>query len=108
MSNEIGRYPAARRVTIVEAAGLRVRELTLTEGQSVPWHYHTNVTERFFCMNGPMRVQTRSPDGMHVLAPGETCTVEPGTPHRVSGVDDGACKFMSVQGVGEYDFVPVD
>jgi hypothetical protein len=26
----------------------------------------------------------------------------------VSGVDDGRCKFLIIQGVGEYDFVPDD
>jgi len=105
MSDAIGRYPALRRMTIVEVPSLRVRELTLAAGQRVPWHFHTHVTERFFCMEGPMQVLTRDPDRAHVLGPGQVCTVEPGVPHQVSGVEDGACKLMSVQGVGKYDFV---
>ncbi len=108
MSNATGRYDAERRVTLAERPGLRVRELALAAGQRVPWHHHTQITERFFCLTGPMQVLTRDPDAAHVLAAGETCTVAPGTPHRVSGVDDGPCSFISVQGVGEYDFVPLD
>ncbi len=108
MSDARGQYPAKRRVTIVEVADLRVRELTLAPGQCVPWHFHTEVTERFFCMEGPMQVLTRDPDGAHVLGPGQVCTVDPGVAHRVGGVEDGACRFMSVQGVGKYDFMRVD
>ena len=107
MGETKGRYPAARRVTIAETPGLRVRELTLAEGQCVPWHYHSNITDTFFCMEGPMQVTTRNPDQAHVLQPGGTFAVAPGVPHLVAGVDDGPCRFIVVQGVGVYDFVPV-
>lgn len=103
-----GRYASERRETIAETSNLRVRLLALGQGQCVPWHYHNNITDTFFCMEGPMQVATRNPDGVHVLAPGETFAVHPGTPHRVAGLDDRACKFMVVQGVGEYDFVAVE
>jgi hypothetical protein len=33
--------------------------LTLGEDQQVPWHWHTNVPDRFFCKQGPMVVETR-------------------------------------------------
>ena len=103
-----GRYGARARYSLAEAPGLRVRRLDLDAGQIVPWHHHTHITETFFCMEGPMKVKTRSPDAVHVLGPGETCEVPPGQAHRVSGVADGACRFMSVQGVGTYDFIRVE
>jgi quercetin dioxygenase-like cupin family protein len=93
---------------IVSAPGLQVSELVLGRGQCVPWHYHNHITDRFFCMEGPMQVLTRNPQATHILQAGETCTVRAGTGHYVSGIDDRACKFMIVQGVGEYDFVPLD
>ncbi len=108
MSESEGVYPAGKRETIAEAPNLRVRLLSLGEGQCVPWHYHNNITDTFFCMEGPIQVTTRDPDKVHVLNPGGTCTVGPGTPHPVAGVDDRPCKFMVVQGVGVYDYVPVE
>ena len=108
MSNVEGDYPTAKRLTIAEAPNLRVRLLALGQGQCVPWHYHSNITDTFFCMEGPMQIMTRDPDEVHVLEPGGTFAVEPHTAHYVSGVDHQPCKFMVVQGVGVYDFVPVD
>lgn len=101
-------YPADERMTLCEAPGLRVRRLSLAAGQCVPWHLHTTITDTFFCMEGPMRIATRDPEGEHVLQAGGTLAVAPGTAHYVAGVDDGPCRFMLVQGVGEYDYVAVE
>ena len=108
MSESEAVYAAKKRETIAEAPNLRVRLLSLGQGQCVPWHYHNNITDTFFCMEGPMQVMTRDPDKRHVLEPGGTCAVEPGTAHLVTGVDDQPCTFMVVQGVGVYDYVPVE
>lgn len=108
MSGPEGIYPAEERVTIAEAPNLRVRLLTLAQGECVPWHYHTAITDTFFCMQGPLKVTTRDPDDVHVLEAGGTLAVGPGTAHQVEGVDGGRCRFMIVQGVGPYDYVPVD
>ena len=108
MGESEGVYATKRRETIAEAPNLRVRLLALGEGQCVPWHYHNNITDTFFCMQGPMQVTTRNPETVHVLAPGGTCAVKQGTPHLVTGVDDRPCQFMAVQGVGIYDYVVVD
>ncbi len=107
MADAEGSYRAKRRVTIAETPNLRVRLLSLGDGQCVPWHYHSNITDTFFCMEGPMRVSTRNPDGEYVLEPGGTCAINPRTAHHVAGVDGRPCKFMIVQGVGAYDYVPV-
>jgi quercetin dioxygenase-like cupin family protein len=98
-------YPADERETLAEAPGLRVRLLGLSAGQCVPWHYHNHITDRFFCMRGPMVVETRSPEARHLLQAGDTVAIPPGVPHFVKG-HGGACRFMIVQGVGEYDYVP--
>ena len=102
-----GDYPAKRRVTLAEAPGLRVRLLTLLKGQIVPWHYHSNITDTFFCMRGPMRILTRSPDASHTLSNGDTLAVAPGTAHFVEAGSEAGCQFMIIQGVGEYDYVPL-
>jgi quercetin dioxygenase-like cupin family protein len=102
-----GEYSAQRRETLAEAPGLRVRLLQLNEGQLVPWHYHSSITDTFFCMRGPMRILTRSPDASHTLLNGDTLAVPPGTAHLVEAVSADGCRFMIIQGVGEYDYVPV-
>ena len=102
-------YEAEVRKTIAEAPGLRVRQLTLAPGQSVPWHHHSAITDTFFCMEGTVVVETRGPDaGDHLLRPGDTLAVPPNTAHYVHGMDMGRCAFMIVQGVGIYDYIPED
>lgn len=84
---------------------LRVVVLMLEAGQQVPWHHHSNIEDRFICMEGPMLISLRAPDDVVRLAPGETFTVATGRPHEVRGEADGPCKFAIVQGIGEYDYV---
>ena len=100
-------YEIEKRETVAEVPGLRVRILTLAQGQCVPWHYHSAITDTFFCMEGPMLVQTRATRASHTLQPGESCAVAPMTAHYVSGVDHKPAKFMIVQGEGTYDYVAV-
>ena len=52
-------------------------------------------------------VETRAPRATHVLAPGGRCSVPPMTAHHVHGRDGMACRFLIVQGVGDYDYVAV-
>ena len=101
-------YKIDNRELIAESAGLRVQILTVGPGQCVPWHHHTNITDTFFCLDGPMVVATRDPAEEHHLEAGDSCAVPPNMPHRVVGKDDGPCRFAIVQGVGTYDFVPDD
>ena len=75
MSDTSADYPVEARATIAEVPGLRVRRLALGPGQSVPWHHHSNITDTFFCMEGPMQVLTRDPRATHVLDPGASCSV---------------------------------
>jgi quercetin dioxygenase-like cupin family protein len=90
-----------------ETPELRMVVLTLSAGQEVPWHWHTNVSDTFFCMAGPMVIETRAPREIIELKPGETHVVPAKRAHRVTGKADGPCKFGILQGVGVYDFNPV-
>lgn len=108
MSSRQGEYPAEQRETLAEAPGLRVRLLSLAPGESVPWHHHTEITGTFICRSGPMRIVTRNPDQEHVLEAGGMHAVAPGTPHFVAAVGNGTCRFVVVQGVGEYDYVEAE
>jgi quercetin dioxygenase-like cupin family protein len=92
---------------VMEGQDMRAVVLTLAAGQSVPWHYHSDITDSFVCLDGPMVVETRAPRATHVLEPGQRCEVAPKTAHYVHGKDGLPCKFMVLQGVGEYDNVAV-
>jgi len=102
-----GSYEIAGSEVVSEGVDMRVSVLTLAAGQEVPWHYHSDITDSFVCLEGPMLVETRAPRNAHRLEPGERCAVPPKTAHRVQGEGGGPCKFLIVQGVGIYDFVAV-
>ena len=91
-----------------ETPELRMVVLTLAAGQEVPWHWHTNVSDTFFCMKGPMMIETRAPRQITELKPGDTHLVPAKRAHRVTGKNNGPCKFGILQGVGTYDFNPVE
>jgi quercetin dioxygenase-like cupin family protein len=101
-------YTVESRETIAETPELRARMLTLAAGQCVPWHCHTRVDDRFFCMEGPLQIEIMNPSRVHVLWPGDTCVVPAGAPHCVTGTAQGRAKYVVFQGVGAFDFEPVE
>jgi len=102
-----GSYEIAGSEIVAEGSDLRVSVLTLAAGQYVPWHYHSDITDSFVCLEGPVIVETRAPRHEYVLEPGQRCAVPAKTAHYVHGNEMGPCKFPIVQGVGVYDFLPV-
>ena len=80
-----GDYTIAGHELVAEGADLRVQVLTLAAGQCVPWHYHTEISDSFVCLEGPMVVETRAPRHIYRLLPGERCAVPPKTAHYVHG-----------------------
>ena len=105
-SRSRGNYTISGRELVAEGADLRVQVLSLAAGEAIPWHYHSEITDQMVCLEGPMVVETRAPRNSYELEPGGRCAVPPKTAHYVHGEQDGPCKFLIVQGVGVYDFVP--
>lgn len=103
----VGRYEIAGHDVVAEGADLQATVLTLDEGQSVPWHFHSEITDHFVCLEGRLVVETRAPRQEHRLAPGERCAVGPKTAHHVHGLDHGPCRFLLIQGVGVYDYIAI-
>lgn len=93
--------------TVMEGADMRAVLLTLAAGECVPWHFHSKISDAFFCLRGPMVVETRAPRSVKELQSGERYLVPPKTAHYVHGKDDGPCQFLVLQGIGVYDNVPV-
>lgn len=102
-----GGYPIEKREVVAKTPDLRMVILTLARGQEVPWHFHTITADTFFCMVGPMVIETRDPEGRVELNAGQLHAIPAGRPHRVTGKDGGRCKFAILQGVGLYDFNPL-
>jgi quercetin dioxygenase-like cupin family protein len=102
-----GLYEVERRAYYGERPGFRIVELQISPTQKVPWHFHTNVHDTFYVVDGAIRVFMQNPKEDATLRRGETFTVVPRRPHLVTNAGDRSAVFLVLQGTGEYDFVPL-
>jgi quercetin dioxygenase-like cupin family protein len=58
-------------------------------------------------LEGRLRLFLSDPKEEVRLAPGETYTVRPGRAHLVTNTGEASATFLVLQGIGEYDYVPV-
>jgi quercetin dioxygenase-like cupin family protein len=56
-------YTVKNIEAIAEGSDMRARLYTLAPGDVIPWHYHTAITDWYFCLAGILRVETRAPRG---------------------------------------------
>jgi mannose-6-phosphate isomerase-like protein (cupin superfamily) len=100
-------YEVERRARHAERPGFRIQELQIGPRQQVPWHYHNNVQDTFYVLQGRLRLFLRDPKEEVQLEPGETYTVRARRPHLVTNGGDASAVFLVLQGLGEYDYVPL-
>ena len=100
-------YEVERRAKHAERPGFRISELQLSPTQTVPWHFHTNIADTFYVLEGEMRLFLQNPKEEVRLKPGETFVAVAGRPHLVTNVGKGSLTFLIMQGIGEYDYVPL-
>jgi quercetin dioxygenase-like cupin family protein len=100
-------YEVERRARHAERPGFRISELQISPSQQVPWHYHTNVQDTFYVLDGEIRLFLRDPKEEVRLEPGETYAVRAGRPHLVTNPGTSSATFLVLQGIGEYDYVPL-
>jgi quercetin dioxygenase-like cupin family protein len=100
-------YEVERRARHAERPGFRITELQISSSQRVPWHRHTNIQDTFYVIEGGLRLFLRDPKEEVRLGPAETYTVRPGRPHLVTNGGDTSATFLVLQGIGEYDYVPL-
>jgi len=98
-------YQVKKISLIAKGTDVLVREYELGPGESIPWHHHTQVTDHYYSLEGVVLIETRAPAARHEVNPGESATVTPPTAHRVSNSSGKPCRFLLIQGVGQYDFV---
>jgi quercetin dioxygenase-like cupin family protein len=100
---------ARRNVSvIVQTADVRIVEYTLNAGERHPWHRHSEVSDRIYCLEGLIGVDLRDPPRQFRLSPGETCEVPVGTVHHVGNAGDAAARYLLIQALGRYDYIKAD
>src|SRR6185503_13232714 len=87
-------YEVERRALHAERPGFRISELQISTTQEVPWHYHTNIQDTFYVLEGRIRIMLGAPREEVRLSPGENYAVEPRRPHRVLNDGDGSATFL--------------
>ena len=100
-------YEVERRARHVVRPGFHISELQLSPTQTVPWHYHNNIADTFYVLEGEMRLFLQNPKEEVRLNPGETYTAAPRRPHLVINAGKGSLTFLVLQGMGDYDYVPM-
>ena len=100
-------YEVERRVRHAERPGFWITELQISPSQQVPWHCHSQVQDTFYVLQGRLRLFLRDPKEEVRLGPAETYSVRPERPHLVANGGDGSATFLVLQGIGEYDYVPL-
>ena len=100
-------YTVERRALHAERPGFRITELQISPDQNVPWHCHSNIKDTFYVLEGRLRLFLREPKEEVRLGPGDTYSVRPGRPHLVTNGGDSSATFLVLQGIGEYDYVPL-
>lgn len=90
-----------------ERPGFRITEIELSKKQQVPWHFHNHVQDTFYVLAGEMRLFLQQPKQEVRLKPGETFSAAARRPHLVTNGGDAPMRFLVLQGIGEYDYVPL-
>jgi len=100
-------YEVERRALYGERPGFRISELQISPAQKVPWHFHNNIDDTFYVIDGKIRLFLQNPKEDIRLAPGASYCVKARRPHLVKNDGDTSATFLILQGIGEYDYVPL-
>src|SRR4029450_6988732 len=100
-------YEVERRARHAERPGFPISERQLSPTQQAPRHYHTKNEAPFCGREAGAGLSRREPKEDVRLKPGETYAVRPGRAHLVTTSGQGSAVFLVLQGIGEYDYVPL-
>ena len=114
------------------AEGVQVAHIAARRGENSLLHHHTRTRDTFYVLSGLLTVtlylkaddipsncfhplcamkpqisSSKSGELIHrvQLAPGEVLVIEPGVVHCASNLHDAICRFLCIEGVGDYDFI---
>ena len=77
-------YEVERRARYGARPGFHITELQISPSQKVPWHYHNNIHDTFYVVEGTLRIFLQQPKEEVRLARGQTFSVPPKRPHLVT------------------------
>ena len=97
-------YVRAGKVNwVAKGSDVGVQERTLAPGDEIPWHYHTVITDTTYCLEGTVQIEMLGPCARALLTPGQSQAIPTNRPHRITAYGEQPCRFLLVQGVGNYD-----
>jgi quercetin dioxygenase-like cupin family protein len=91
---------------VAVGSDVQARLFTLAPGEEIPWHFHSAVTDWYFVLEGALSIETRAPRDRRLLEVGERFSIPPKTAHLIGNPGATDTRFLLVQGVGAYDFMP--
>ena len=100
------KYEVKSVETIVAGSDVHARLYTLAPGDIIPWHFHSEVADWYFCLAGRLTIETRVPDARRIIEVGDRFAIAPHTAHQISNAGSSDCCMLLLQGVGRYDFQP--
>ena len=100
-------YAVKSVAPVAIGSDVQARLFTLAPGETIPWHYHSAVTDWYFVLEGALSIETRAPADRRELAIGESYHIAPKTAHLIANRSASDTRFLLVQGVGAYDFLRV-
>src|ERR1700753_862183 len=101
-------YSIARTELVFSSQDVHARIMTLAPQQTIPWHYHSEVTDYYFVLSGILTVETKLPAALRTLAMGERYKLVPRERHCLSNRELVDCQFLLLQGVGRYDWIKAE
>ena len=107
LKDAAGYYEVERRARHLERPGFRINELQLSPTQTVPRHYHNTIVDTIYVLEGNLRVYLQDPKESKDLGPSDSLVIAPKRPHLVTVSSETSATFLALQGLGEYDYVPV-
>lgn len=100
-------YEVERRVRHADYPGLRITELQVSPGAATPWHYHTEVRDTIYVIQGQVEIVLSGPDETVVLNVDDSYAIEPRRRHLVRNTALTSTTYLVIQGRGKIDFVPI-
>ena len=63
-------YTVKSIAPVAIGSDVQARLFTLAPGETIPWHYHSAVTDWYFMLEGTLSIETRAPADRRDLAVG--------------------------------------
>ena len=102
-----GGYKVKATEAVMVGHDVQARLFTLAPGETIPWHFHSAVTDWYFVLEGTLSIETRAPSDHRLLPVGASHRIPPKTAHFIANPSAADTRFLLLQGVGAYDFLKV-